>query len=132
MRDVGWAAWILAAAIAAPLGAAAADGPKLGPQEADGYTRYELLAPGSGKFRIIYDITAVRAGATAFFNPIRKGSIASDEKVTDRATGAPLAFAVVSGEAAKESGLPDADPTNDYIRVQLAHPVPAGGGEARM
>ena len=50
----------------------------LGPQEVHGYTRYELLSPGSGKFKIIYDITAVRPGATAFFNPIRKGSIASD------------------------------------------------------
>ena len=102
------------------------------PQEANGYTRYELLAPGSAKFRIIYDITAVRPGATAFFNPIRKGSIASDEKVTDLATGRPLAFKVVTGEAAKATGLPDADPTYDYIRVDLARPVPADGGEGRI
>jgi hypothetical protein len=123
------AAWT-AAAVAAPAPAAAVA--KRQPQEANGYTRYELLAPGSGKFRIIYDITAVRTGATAFFNPIRKGSIASDEKVTDLATGAPLAFKVVSGEAAKTTGLPEADPTYDYIRVDLRHPVPADGGEARM
>ncbi|HEY2751968.1 hypothetical protein [Phenylobacterium sp.] len=109
-----------------------AETPKPGPQEANGYTRYELLAPGSAKFRIIYDITAVRPGATAFFNPIRKGSIASDERVTDLATGRPLAFRVVSGEAARTSGLPDADPTYDYIRVELARPVPAGGGEGRL
>ena len=32
------------------------------PREANGYTRYELLAPGSGKFRIVYDITAVTPG----------------------------------------------------------------------
>jgi hypothetical protein len=102
------------------------------PQETHGYTRYELLAPGSGKFKIIYDITAVRPGATAFFNPIRKGSTASDESVIDLATGLPLKFAQVSGEAAKTAGLPEADPTNDYIRVELAHPVPADGGEARM
>src|SRR5689334_19999683 len=102
------------------------------PQEAHGYTRYELLAPGSGKFRIIYDITAIRPGATAFFNPIRKGSVASDESVVDLATGRPLKFAQVSGEQAKASGLPDADVASDYIRVELAHPVPAGGGEARM
>jgi hypothetical protein len=102
------------------------------PQEAHGYTRYELLAPGSGKFRIIYDITAVRPGATAFFNPIRKGSVASDESVIDLATGQSLKFAQVSGEAAKTTGLPDADPASDYIRVELAHPVPAEGGEARM
>ncbi len=102
------------------------------PQEANGYTRYELLAPGSGKFRIIYDITAVRTGATAFFNPIRKGSVASDEKVTDLATGQPLKFAQVSGESAKTTGLPEADPASDYIRVELAHAVPANGGEARI
>jgi hypothetical protein len=97
------------------------------PQEANGYTRYELLAPGSGKFRILYDITAVRPGATAFFNPIRKGSIASDERVIDLATGAPLKFRQVSGDAAKAE-LADADPGVDYIRVELARPVPAGGG----
>src|SRR5579859_2791784 len=102
------------------------------PQEANGYTRYELLAPGSGKFRIIYDITAVRPGAAAFFNPIRKGSIASDEKVTDLATGRALAFKVVTGQEAKTSGLPDADPSYDYIRVELARPVPDKGGEGRI
>ena len=101
------------------------------PQEANGYTRYELLAPGSGKFRIIYDITAVRTGATAFFNPIRKGSIASDESATDLATGKPLKFTQVTGEAAKRE-LPEADLGNDYIRVDLARPVPADGGEGRI
>lgn len=119
-------AWLVAVTTAM-----AADAPRL-PYEANGYTRYELLAPGSGKFRIIYDITAVRAGATAYFNPIRKGSVASDESVTDRATGEPLSFKVVSGADARTSGLPDADPTYDYIRVQLARPVPADGGEGRV
>ncbi len=102
------------------------------PQEANGYTRYELLAPGSAKFRIIYDISAVRSGASAFFNPIRKGSVASDEKVTDLATGQPLKFAQVSGESARTTGLPEADSGSDYIRVDLAHAVPADGGEARI
>ncbi len=102
------------------------------PQEADGYTRYELLAPGSGRFRILYDITAIRPGARAFFNPIRKGSIASDEQVRDPVTGRPLAFKVVSGAQARGSGLPDADLASDYIRVELARPVPADGGQARI
>ncbi|WP_310476713.1 hypothetical protein, partial [Sandarakinorhabdus sp.] len=57
------------------------------------YTRYELLAPASHKFRIIYDITATTAGARTYFNPIRTGSVATDEKVIDRATGAALGFA---------------------------------------
>src|SRR3954463_14021137 len=110
MRTLG--ALMVAAVLAAGWGAAAQ--PQRQPQEAHGYTRYELLAPGSGKFKIIYDITAVRPGATAFFNPIRKGSIATDESVMDLATGLPLKFAQVSGESAKTTGLPDADPTNDY------------------
>ena len=41
--------------------------------EADAYTRYELLAPGSAKFRIIYEVTATTPGARYYFNPIRKG-----------------------------------------------------------
>ncbi len=102
------------------------------PQEIDAYTRYELLAPGSARFKIIYDVTAARPGATAFFNPIRKGSVASDESVIDRATGQPLKFEVVNGETAKATGLPEGDPTQDYIRVTLARPVPADGGQGRI
>jgi len=126
LKTIGFALamFVSASAMAAPPAV-------LPPEEAYGYTRYELLAPGSGKFRIIYDITETRAGATAFFNPIRKGSISTDESVIDRATGAPLAFKVVSGADAKVemSGL---DPTYDYIRVALARPVPADGGEGRI
>ncbi|HTQ13347.1 MAG TPA: hypothetical protein VMH86_05665 [Rhizomicrobium sp.] len=102
-----------------------------GSQEANGYTRYELLAPDSHKFRIVYDITAVRPGATAFFNPVRKGSISTGESVIDRATGKPLKFAVVSGADARKE-LPEADASMDYIRVALARPVPADGGEGRI
>lgn len=101
-------------------------------READAYTRYELQAPGSAKFRIVYDVTAVQPGATAYFNPIRKGSTASGETVTDRATGVPLHFDVVSGEAARSQGLPDADLGTDYIKVDLARPVPANGGQGRI
>ena len=53
--------------------------------EADAYTRYELLAPGSAKFRIVYEVTATTTGARYYYNPIRKGSVASDERVIDRA-----------------------------------------------
>ncbi|HEY2048384.1 MAG TPA: hypothetical protein VGH03_03525 [Caulobacteraceae bacterium] len=103
-----------------------------GPQESDAYTRYDLLAPGSGKFRILYDVTAARPGATAFFNPIRKGSIPTDESVIDRATGAPLKFDVVDGTQAKTDGMPDADPDSDYIEVKLARPVTPDGGGGRI
>lgn len=117
---------ILGLSVAPLLGAAAAD------QEIDAYTRYELLAPDSGKFRILYDVTAARPGAAAYFNPIRKGSAASDESVTDRATGKPLKFKVVSGKDAKKDGLPEADPDTDYIEVALTRPVPAHGGQGRI
>src|SRR6202008_673219 len=84
--------------------------------ESDAYTRYELLAPGSAKFKITYEVTATTAGATYYFNPIRKGSIATDESVFDRATGKPLAFREVDGPTAKATGLPDADLPQAYIR----------------
>jgi hypothetical protein len=91
------------------------------------YTRYELLAPGSGKFRILYEVWATTPGARYFFNPIRKGSIATDEAVYDRATGGPLRFEMVDGRTARATGLGGADTTGSYIRVELPHPVPEGG-----
>lgn len=100
--------------------------------EADEYTRYELLEPGSAKFRIVYEVTATTAGATYFFNPIRKGSVASNESVSDRATGKPLQFDVVGSAEARAGGVRSQDSTQTYIRVKLTHPVPADGGEARV
>ena len=100
--------------------------------EADAYTRYELLAPESAKFRIVYEVTATAPGARYYFNPIRKGSVASDERVTDRATGAPLAFDIVNGTVARAGGVRGADSTQEYIRVTLARPVPPDGGESRV
>jgi hypothetical protein len=47
--------------------------------EADEYTLYELLAPETASFRISYEVAATTAGAKVFYNPIRKGSAASDE-----------------------------------------------------
>jgi hypothetical protein len=98
------------------------------PREADEYTRYELLDPDTAQFHILFEVTAISPGATAYFNPIRKGSVASGESVRDRATGAPLQFEVVSGEEARRSGLPEADLGTDYIRVHLPRPVPKEGG----
>ena len=95
--------------------------------QADDYTRYELLAPGSGKFRILYEVTATTEGATEFFNTIRRGSVASDERVTDMVTGKPLVFDEVNGLIARAGGVRNADSTGMYIRVKLARPVPKGG-----
>ena len=99
--------------------------------EDDEYTRYELLAPETASFRITYEVTATTPGATAFFNPIRKGSTATDEAVVDRLTGRPLVFDVVPGAVAKAGGLADADPDTSYIRITLARPVPKDG-ETRL
>ncbi|MES3034617.1 MAG: hypothetical protein V4813_11535 [Gemmatimonadota bacterium] len=99
--------------------------------DADAYTRYELLAPGSGKFRIIYEVSATTPGAAYYFNPIRKGSIATDESVLDRASGKPLAFEEVGASVARAGGV-RGDSLQTYIRVTLARPVPADGGEQRV
>ncbi len=100
--------------------------------EQDEYTKYELLAPDSASFAIDYEVTATTPGATYFFNPIRKGSVASNESVYDMMTGAPLKFEQVSGPDAKASGLGNADLEMDYLRIHLARPVPPDGGQARI
>jgi hypothetical protein len=96
--------------------------------ETDEYTRYELLAPETASFKIYYEVTATTAGAKFFYNPIRKGSVASDESVFDAMRGAPLKFEVVSGtEAQKDPLMTKADVGTDYIKVTLARPVPENG-----
>ena len=108
---------------------AAAQAQTEGPErEADEYTRYELLDPESAQFRILFEVTAVEPGASFYFNPIRKGSEASGESVRDLATAQPLPFEVVSGDEARASGLPEADPAGSYIRIHLPRPVPKEGG----
>ena len=96
--------------------------------ETDEYTRYELLAPETASFKIYYEVTATNAGAGFFYNPIRKGSVASDESVYDAMSGKPLHFEVVSGaEARKDALVADADLDTEYIKVTLARPVPEDG-----
>ena len=96
--------------------------------ETDEYTRYELLAPGSSKFKITYDVTATTAGAKYYYNPIRKGSTATEESVLDVMTGKSLKFEVVSGaDARKDALMSDADLDTNYIKVTLARPVPTNG-----
>lgn len=124
---------VLGTSLAVPLIAAGqTPGAPARQTEGDAYTRYELLAPGSAKFRIIYEVTATTPGATYYFNPIRKGSVATDESVLDRASGKPLVFDVVGQSVASAGGVRGSDSTQTYIRVKLARPVPADGGEARV
>jgi hypothetical protein len=100
--------------------------------ETDEYTRYELLSPESASFAIRYEVTATTAGAKYYFNPIRKGSVASGESVVDMMSGQPLRFEVVSGEEARKDPLmKDSDSSVDYIKVYLQRPVPSEG-QARL
>lgn len=99
--------------------------------EDDAYTRYELLAPGSASFRILYEVTATTPGGLFYFNPIRKGSVATGERVIDRVTGLPLRFDIVGGDVARAGGVTGAETDSEYIRVALARPIP-GDGEARI
>jgi hypothetical protein len=123
----------LAGALAfAATAAAASDAPyfamSVSQTEADEYTRYELLAPETASFKIYYEVAATTAGARFFYNPIRKGSAASEESVYDAMLGTPLHFEVVSGaEARKDVLMPDADLATEYIKVTLARPVPEHG-----
>ena len=139
-RHARLCAFIAAACLVSPLAfAAAADSPAAtkdglyfptvaGQTEADAYTRYELLAPETSAFKIYYEVTATTPGAKVYFNPIRKGSIASDESVFDAMLGTPLHFEIVSGaEARKDPLMADADAATDYIKVTLARPVPKHG-----
>lgn len=115
------------AALAAPVAAHA-----IQQTSQDEYTLYELLAPETASFKITYEVTATTAGAERFWNPIRKGSVASNEAVFDMMTGAPLKFAQVTGAQARAHGLDDADLESDYIEVRLGRPVPPDGGQARI
>jgi hypothetical protein len=100
----------------------------VGQTETDEYTRYELLAPETASFKISYEVAATTAGGKFFYNPIRKGSSASDESVFDAMLGTPLHFEVVSGaEARKDPLMSDADLATNYIKVTLARPVPEHG-----
>jgi hypothetical protein len=100
-------------------------------REEDDYTRYELLAPETQQFAIVYDVTATTAGARFYYNPIRKGSEATDERVIDLMTGEKLEFDVVTGDEARKGGHPRADADTSYIRIRLPRPVP-NDGEVRL
>jgi hypothetical protein len=130
MRQSPRALWVLGALCASIVPVSAQEPPATSvaaQTQADDYTRYELLAPDSGQFRILYEVTATSAGSRFFYNPIRKGSVASDEAVYDRGTGQALAFEVVGGDDARANGLPGADLDGFYIKIRLPRPVPKDG-----
>ena len=95
---------------------------------AEDFTLYELLAPSSHSFDIVYDVTQTREGSPYFYNPIRQGSVATKERAIDLATGKELELAVVDGKTAKASGGVGARTADDaqFLRVKLLRPVPKG------
>jgi hypothetical protein len=118
--------WVSALSLFLALPALAQTPPQRQTQE-DDYTRYELLAPDTAQFRILYEVTATTPGAKFFFNAIRKGSVASDERVSDMMTGQALKWEIVSGAQARNEGHPTADLETEWLKVHLARPVPKGG-----
>ena len=100
---------------------------------ADDFTLYKLLAPSTHSFDIVYDVTQTREGSPYFYNPIRQGSVATNERAIDLATGKPLELAVVDGKSAKAAGGVGARTADDaqYLRVKLLRPV-AKGAETRI
>jgi hypothetical protein len=100
---------------------------------ADELTVYDLLAPETHKFAIIYDASATSEGAPYFLNPIRHGSVAEKERVVDRATGKELKFDIITGKTAKAEGIGERNAADDdeFLRVHLLKPV-AKGSETRI
>lgn len=97
----------------------------------DELTIYELLDPQTHSFAITYDMSTTAEGSPYLFNPIRRGSVATDERVIDAATGKPLIFTTVSAEEAVKNGLRGKPNSDKYIQVKLARPVPKNG-ESRV
>lgn len=99
----------------------------------DDFTLYRLLEPASHSFAIVYDVTVSSSGQKRYFNVIRAGSEARDEKVIDRATGRELKWTLVTGKQALEEGAAEDEvsPDSRYIQIELPAPVPEGG-ETRL
>jgi hypothetical protein len=119
---------VISVFIAAGLIAAPTSEAQEAPQtQADSYTRYELLAPGSSSFRIVYDVSATTSGARYYYNSIREGAEEEVHSVSDLHTGETLEWEVVDGAHARAHGHPRAAEEGRYIKVTLARPVPEGG-----
>jgi hypothetical protein len=86
-----------------------------------------LQQPGSGSFRILYDVSATTPGARYYYNTIRPGAEEEVHGVTDLHTGAALGWEVVDGAHARDNGHPTASEDGRYIKITLARPVPDGG-----
>src|SRR5438034_9909601 len=84
------------------------------PTVQDEYAVYDLLAPDTGAFRTVYEVSVTTPGATTFLDRIGSGlsfAPGADDSVVDMMTGAALKFEQVT----------------NGIQVHLARPVPNGG-----
>ena len=105
---------LLALALLASLRPLAAQDP---PQtQTDDYTRYELEAPGSGAFHILYDVTATTAGARFYYNGIREGAEEVVHGVTDLGGGQPAVRAEVTGRNRAPGHPQDPTPSREHPR----------------
>lgn len=91
MRQLTATAFVVAAALAATWPLRAQN------RSEDEFTRYELLAPETSSFKIVYDVTAVSPGARFFFNPIRYKDPDPSAKILD--TGEALKVETLKGQA---------------------------------
>nr|WP_298924018.1 hypothetical protein [uncultured Allomuricauda sp.] len=99
--------------------------------QTDSYTQYELLAPDTQSFRIVYDVSGTTSGAKYYWNTLRKGSEHTVNKVWDLFSGKTLVWEIVDGKTAAQNGLATASEDTDYLQVTLARPIP-NGGQARI
>ncbi|UII78038.1 hypothetical protein [Flagellimonas sp. CMM7] len=99
--------------------------------QTDSYTQYELLAPDTQSFRIVYDVSGTTSGAKYYWNTLRKGSEHTVNKVWDLFSGKTLVWEIVDGKTAAQNGLANAFEDTDYLQVTLARPIP-NGGQARI
>ena len=107
-------------------------------ESTDTYTQYELLAPGSGKFRVTYFVTERREGATLHLNGTRRGSEETDLSASDLASGHEINATLVGGPSLLAEGAADqigngdaSDPESMFSRIELARKV-APGAEGRV
>jgi len=110
---------VFALALATPLLAQSGAGINSVPVVQDEYAVYDLLTPDTASFRTVYEVAVTTPGVTVYADRIGSGLTtqnASDDGVVDVMTGAPLKYTV----------------TSSAIEVQLARPVPPGGGQARL
>ncbi len=79
--------------------------------QTDEYVRYDLSAPATSTFRVMYEVSATTEGATRYVDPIAPGTVVTQVVATDVMSGEPLR---VSRTAAS-------------LSIALARPVPKGG-----